>query len=280
MAFLFCSNTFATTSVVVVAKDAIVVGIDSQSRTVSNSGFGASGGPVRKSFVLQNSLVIACIGMGSYTITNSVTKQALFSYDAVDFINRVKLRLPPNSSIQSAAEIVKKQAEKVVLSLSPYVTNGTIKKEDTPQYLVQYILVTYNSKIPTIMEVHVGFDWEKKHLTGPFINPVYPPGNGGSDVPIRFYGESAAIRKINNPGSYEQNEAVANCQVVAPVLRGELPLLTEAEDLAAYLISLEIKVDPRNVGLPIRLVVLPLTGRRPTIILRRQLVSKCGGDKK
>jgi hypothetical protein len=50
-------------------------------------------------------------------------------------------------------------------------------------------------------------------------------------------------------------------------------------DLAAYLITLEIKFDPKNVGLPTRLVVLPISGKRPRIILRHQLTCKCKAEK-
>jgi len=259
LATLWPTWLIATTVVVAVSKDGIVISTDSKT-TFRAADFSETGEREQSKFVIvKQRLVVIAIGVSDYRDTAR-------HYNFLAWMQGVQLKLPDNITPDQLAGIIGKESESTfaALGVNKSLADGTLKNK-TPaepcEIFAQFVIVGYQDAVARIQKVQFDIDWNHHTLVGPTRIVLYPDGAESNYRVIRF-GTQQAITDFLNRKSYAHQQAMALCpKAMADIDSSRYPSFDETVALTRALVQVEENTNPDEVGGPIRTVRVLPTGR-------------------
>lgn len=252
---LLAQPSFGTTIVVVVARDGIVLASDSKATSILRTDNTLT---PTKSQVMTSRSAVGVVGLGDLSIKSG--SEVLFHYDSTQFLEEVKNSLPVDGSVDAVASVLKEKSHTPRDNLEPYVESGFFNRDNAPGGdVVDYIVVGYENRMPLVFKISIEPDWGHRQLSDPILNVKYPdPNHPSSDV--RFYGVTQAIENAADANSQEHRTAATKYSGVIAgiesVKNGATISWQDGVHIATDLIRLQSEFDPKEVGLPINVIVL------------------------
>jgi hypothetical protein len=246
----------ATEIVVAVAKNGIVVASDSKQLGAPDV--------ADKVMVFNSKVAVAVTGTEKIRL-RTLTGAVVFYLEATSLLNDTRSSLPSNSSMSLIESTVTDRLRDAMKGLSPYVANGSFRKEDASGGdLIDIIFAGYKMGIPTVDVIGVICDWDARQLSDPKLVVFNPSQSRPDNTNILLLGRSDAIQRAADPISREA-KAVANSYpgvlVGFNIMRhnGSLVRSATGVTIACDMIRLHGEFDPEDVGPPINIVVLSLS---------------------
>ncbi|MGB2675751.1 MAG: hypothetical protein WAN12_01535 [Candidatus Acidiferrum sp.] len=257
----------ATTVVVFIANNGIVVSSDS--KTVSRSAdFSAVGEVDQPKFVvLQNRIVVAAIGV-------SDARDAVRHYNFLTWMKSLQQSLPVDVSVDEVTNLIERESAATFLSFdfNASLKSGAMKRK-TPaepcEVFAQFVIVGYQDRAPRVNKVQFDIDWNNQSLVGPIQTSIYPDPSETSNYRVIRFGTQQAITDVFNRKSYAYHEAMTLCpKAMTDVINRKYPSLDETVALSRVLVQVEENTNPDDVGGDIRSVKIPPTGRAEEVATR------------
>ena len=220
----FVPRLNATSAVVIVAPNGIVVSSDSKTVFVRASDFSASGEAEHAKFaILKNRIVV--LGIGAEAVTHGPVQ-----YNFLTWMQSLQLSLPLNVSVDDVTGIIEKEssAKFSALDIDAALKSGEIHKNvsaEPCEMFAQFVIVGYQSGTPRLYKVQFDIDWYHQAFIGPVRTLLYPDPSGTTpDYLIASFGNLEATNDIANRKSYAYQQAMRLC----PKALGDIMSGTEA----------------------------------------------------
>lgn len=266
-AMIFPAPLAATTVVVFVANNGIVVSSDS--KTVNrNADFSAAGSEDEAKFVvLQNRIVVAAIGV-------SDVRDSTRHYNFLTWMQSLQQNLAANISVEDVAGLIEKESSAVFSSFdfTASLKSGAITRK-TPaepcEVFAQFVIVGYQGGAPRVYKVQFDIDWNSRTFVGPTRTLFYPDPSETSNYRVIRFGTQQAITDVFNRKSYAYHQAMILCpKAITDVMNRNYPTLDETVALSRALVQIEENTNPDDVGGAIRTEKIPPTGRAEEVVIR------------
>lgn len=212
--------------------------------------------------VVNDRTAVAVVGGGSLQFTDGA--RIVYRFDSTAVLDDVKRSLTTNAPMSLIKRVMITKLRTALDGLSPYVESGAYKQQNAPEGdLVDFILVGYEGQIPTVLKIRVLVDWKTRTIIPPTIEVKSPFPSDPTGSHVLFFGRNLNIMSAANPTSAEAkaaNEQYPGVMAGMDVSRGTRVVSSAVgTSIAADLIRLEVQFDSKNVGLPIKIVVLSST---------------------
>jgi hypothetical protein len=252
----------ATSIVIVVASDGIVVASDSKQVLGLKSGLAANPESARKVIVLNHRVAVSIVGWASTQVTCG--SGVLYRFDTMEMLEGIKSSLPADAPISSIENVIVDKLKIALDRLAPYVANGLINQENSGRGdFIELIVAGYENGVPAVSAIWVEPDWNARKLSSPFVKSRNPSPNRPNNSYMRIYGETQSIVRAGDPRSPEWKAAKERypgvVQGIDMVRRGLSVNSTDGIRISTDFIRLESEFDSENVGPPINIVVLSNT---------------------
>jgi hypothetical protein len=253
---------------VIITHDGIVIATDSKQVNDSTG----KEGTAEKSVVINDHIVVMLSGLAGFHASWG-------TYDALAILNKVKSASPGNADVAIVQRLIVKETKPTMdmLARDLAVREARHSKENPfgeKGVGFNYYIVAYEKRIPTVVIIHYQFDWNSHRVIGPEVNIVHPTPNKKVDSDVLFYGWSHDIDLAALPSSDAHKASVARYPGVIKAMTmfrdQTTPRISEAIDMAADMVRLEIEFSPKTVGFPIHITVLSIA-KSPVI----KTLSKC-----
>jgi hypothetical protein len=266
----------ATTVVVAITDDGIVMGSDS--KTVNKSSDFSSLGELttEKLIVIQGHIVIACLGVRS-------VGGGLGHYDFATWIRRLQLELPSDVSVDQFSRVIEQETARVFSTFNTLLESDSVKKQEpdeTCRTFIQYLIAGYQAGMPRLYEVRFYIDWNSKNLVGPTRIMLYPDPKDIGDFHVKMYGMKEVIAEVNNQNSYAYKQTMARLPEIFGKLifhRGHVSI-DETISLIQVLIQIEEETNPSDVGGDAQIVKILPDGKAYSVV--KGLSESTGAEKK
>ena len=238
----------ATTVVVLVSKNGIVVSTDSK-RTLHRPTDLAMVGEGRqdKFVIFQNKFVVAYVGYAEFAVGPN-------RYDALRFLQDLKPRIHGNISIDDLAGFIESEgtATFAALSINDALKSGAINNKDhrVPcEPFAHFVIAGYQDGQPRVYLVEYDVDWNSKGIVGPTKRLLYPDPAVHYNVAIMRFGMVEAIIDVLDRRSYAHHQAVLSVpKTIAALDANQIPSLDETVALGHCLIQIEETTNPTDIG--------------------------------
>jgi hypothetical protein len=205
---------------------------------------------------------VAVVGTGNMRFTRAA--EVVYSFDSMALLDGINLSLPANAPIYFIESVIVDKLKSTMDSLSPYVANGFFNKQNAPEGdIVDFVLIGYERRIPTVLNIRVECDWDTRKIATPIVESMNPLPNRPVDSNILFFGRSLSILNAADPASAERKAATERYPGAISGLdvsrTSRAVSSTEGLGIAADLIRLEAEFGSEYVGPPINIVVLSTT---------------------
>jgi hypothetical protein len=266
VSLFLCLSVSATTVLVVLTPEGIVVAADSHIVSVDIGGYSAPPeGPATKIFVLHDRIAVGTVGFGPQLLT-TLDGKPLFSYDPASWLSEIERKTSRDISVRRMVDVIESESHSTFSRLNYLIQSGVLKKEQVPELkqgaVGQYIVCGFDSGIAVVEEVNFKVDWENVQLVGPIVQPIFPSSStrrfdfgfhaasGGYtqavDDVLRWKTDSEGFRSV-----------VSEAFVELFTLHGEKDLtLDQASTLLHAILRAQNKYTPGSVGPPYNVVWL------------------------
>jgi hypothetical protein len=254
--FAFPPRLAATTVVVIVTKNGMV--ISSDSKTGLSGGDNQITGSIAqdKFAILQQRIVVAAVGTSGFS-------DAHFEFDFLKWMEKIRSKLPYDASVDDVSVLIEKESSVAFsgFGFDTYLKSGVLTDEYRTEpctMLTQFVIFGYQHGKPRIYTVQFDIDWNKKALIGPTRSLNAYTGTG--DFQIVRFGAQEALMDITVPNSYAHRVAMELCPDVITKIdaRRQLPSLDDTLVLSRAMVQVEENTNPSLVGGPIKSVkILP-----------------------
>lgn len=258
----------ATTIVVLVASDGIVIASDSKMDWYSDTRFSESGELHNKTVVLTDRIAVAIMGASGVKST-ATDGRILYEFDAKHLLDETKQALGPNASLSQIQNVIKDKLKMAMGSVPPYLVDRSIQEQNAiGGHFVNFIIAGYEDGAPVVRDVRGKRIRNALNVTQVIVEavPVFPLPNDPPDSHLIVFGASKGISNfLNNPESSERKAAsTALLSAMDAMDDRKYPNSVAAVAIASELIRMESKAEPSRVGLPVNIVVLS-NSRSPKI---------------
>lgn len=261
VALLFISfrNSYATTVLVLVGTDGIVIGTDSKAVPVRVGGYQGNLPPTHiKSSIVSGRFVVADIGASEIHVLNRAGAP-VFEFNLKSRIMQIEKNLPYDASVTDLTQIIEKDMNKAFKEFDPRADGAT--RENNPVYILRIVVAGYQAGVPIVNRVNVDIDWVNNEIKPSFTEHLCPSTNGQVKYSLSAMGNYVAISQITDNKSEPHREVVA----LAPKEFGELlarhPLSSEdGKTVLRDCLRVEAKHNHGWVGAPFRITVIPRVG--------------------
>jgi hypothetical protein len=272
----FAPRLNATSAVVIIDSNGIVVSSDSKTVFVRGSDFSASGEAEHAKFaILKNRIVV--LGIGA-----EAGKHGTVQYNFLTWMESLQLSLPPNVSVDDVTGIIEKEssAKFSALGIDAALKTGEIHKNvsvEPCEMFAQFVIAGYQGGTPRLYKVQFDIDWNHQAFIGPVRTLLYPDPSGSTpDYRIASFGNLDATNDIANRKSYAYQQAMILCpKAFADIMGGIPPTLDETIAYSRALVQIEKNTNPDTVGGTIRTVkILRIEGASEVVIANRTILPK------
>jgi hypothetical protein len=169
----FNQDCRATTIVIAVASDGVVIASDSKQRSGSSSGLTSNPEPADKVVVLGDRVGVGVVGLANYRVGTTAN---LVEFHASEFLEGVKHSLASNPSVSLVEDVLIDKLKVAMDRLAPYVANGMIHKQSADEGdLIDFIVAGYDQRgRVAVRKIRVECDWVARKLSSPIVETQYP----------------------------------------------------------------------------------------------------------
>lgn len=160
---LGCVSASASTVLVIITPEGIVIAADSKIVSKDFGGYSAPpAGPAKKIFLIRNRIAIGTVGINTQTITTADDKP-LFSYDPAAWLKSIELEEPQDISVTRLSEIVGSKGRSTFAELYNLIPVGRPPYDNSLCNAngLAYLLAGFESGTATVELVNFSVDQEK-----------------------------------------------------------------------------------------------------------------------
>ncbi len=251
---LFSSYSWATTVMVIVTKDHIVIASDNKG-LLSTAG-GVDGlNRAQNIVVFNNATAIAISGFAEINISKS-GGTSVFHFSALELLKGVKDSLPQNAPMPDIERVVVDKMKREMDKYLPYFVNEPVDpKNSPPWHSLDFIVAGYEAGVPIVHKITLEFDRSLKRISSPIVTPEDTSANGPRWICSGIC--KSIILLMTVPNSGERRVASVRYPAAFKFSGGDPVQLADA---AADFIRVESELNPKsaggNEGGPINLVTL------------------------
>jgi hypothetical protein len=261
------SPVAATTVVVFIANNGIVLSSDSKAVS-QNMDFSAAGSKYHaKIVVLENRIAVAAIGVSDAGGPSP-------HYNFLAWMQSLQQSLPADISVADVTALIEKGSSEAFSSLgfSAALKDGRLSRKapaEPCEVFSQFVIAGYQDGAPRVYKVQFDIDWNSQTLLGPTRTLIYPDPSETWDYRVIRFGTQQAITDLFNTKSYAYHEAMILCpKAMTDVVNRKYPTLDETVALSRALVQTEENTNPDDVGGEIRTVKIIPTGRAEEVATR------------
>ena len=268
--FLFVSVPLsATTVLVIITPDGIVVAADS--KTITKYFGGESGpefGPTKKIFLIHNRIAVGTVGMaGAPQVILTAANRPIFTYDPIAWFAEIENKTPEDVSVREVVRIIKSKSDSAFSPVGALIDKGAIKQKQAGNYRLQYIVCGFDDAgVAVVEEVNLNFDWQNGQLIGPDVVPVFPDFKArrfdfGFHAASSGYTDAvdAVLREQANSKMFKSVVAEAGKELSIFLTKKDLNL-DQASRLLCAILRAQHKHTPSAVGPPYDVIWLQKDG--------------------
>jgi hypothetical protein len=259
----FPGSAIATSVVVAVTPDRIVIGADGKDFAIGADGKAVPNATFLKIVLLKHHLTVATLAIGR--------KESPYGeadlYDFLTFIGEIDKQTHSNLSVTELTRIIKEQCPKAFAFLNDYLrthTEDQARKIGLGPVAVKYVIAGFENGRPLVRDVTLIIDWQTHTLQNPVEFPLYPEEAQGSHRPYvdLFSGGGGMQPAIKEPDSKERKEFIARVPVEFQIMESHGEFTgDQASNVIRALLSIDAKADPTKVGFPLTIVTIPRAGQ-------------------
>jgi hypothetical protein len=244
----FNQDCRATTIVIAVASDGVVIASDSKQRSGSPSGLTGDPEPADKVVVLGDRVGVGVIGLANYRVG---TKADFVEFHASEFLEEIKHSLASNPSVSLVEDAVIDKLKVAMDRLAPYVENGVIHKQSADEGdLIDFIVAGYDQGgRVAVRKIRVECDWAARKLSSPIVETNYPHPSVPLHSDFVFFGRTESIFQVQTVGSAERKAATERYPSILlglqTFLSGGNFTTEKAVAIATDMIRLQSQFDPK-----------------------------------
>jgi hypothetical protein len=262
---LVATSVGATTALVVVIPDGIVIGIDGKWRSETIGAAGkARTGTIQKMFLLKQRLAVADL----MTERFETSDKGAPCYDFPAWIEKVNQKTDSKMSVDTLADVIGDQASKTFACVGNEIKSGRLTEDEAKrtnsgleETLVYYMIGGYESGIPTIYSVTLKPNWILKTIVGPFKTSLHPIEGQSVESRIFPIGRQIGIARVDTADSNEQKKFATKVPIEFSLIATHQTLsMEQASNVVRALLGIEAETEPDWVGFPITVVTIPKSG--------------------
>jgi hypothetical protein len=266
LVFFWCLPSSATTVLVLVTHEGIVIAADSKVGIVDFGGFSAPPEPpVHKIFLVQDRVAVGIVGLGSQHITTA-DDIPLFDYDPAVWLKKIEQRAPPDISVTKLAQLMEEEGQRTFSQLTRlWQTEASRRTAPWCQIIgFQYLVSGFEAGVPVVEEVNFTIDKKTCEISAGIL-PVFPYPSARAD-----FGFHVASMSFDNAiaDDIEQRTNSPAYRSISSEASTELSMLLDRQDLsrdqaAKLLVALlraQARLTPGFVGSPFTVLWLPNDG--------------------
>jgi hypothetical protein len=220
--FVNYCDTYATTVVIVVTPEAIIVGADG--KTISR--ITGKSGPVKKAFIIQHRLIVTALGNANVGMGWDNGPQIDFRF--AKWIMNIDKKCPKDVSVAELTRMIEKESTFAFKDADLFIADGAFDRQYPQKSFLDFIISGYEAGIPTITRVKFEIDWEKRHLNAPIVTQEHPRTNQRADFDFFVYGR----RRFD--GNELINRKGDGYKELLAVIPKELPKLSAMQNLTLH----------------------------------------------
>jgi hypothetical protein len=250
--FLFMVVGNCTTVIVFETKYGIIIGADQQTLQTTSQGPIDKRGTASKLALVQDRMAVASIGLESVVDSE-------FLYDFQTWITGIGKGLPPGSSPEALALLIKMKSAALFANFDPEIKKirNIQAKFTTCQSFLQYVVIGYKEGTPEVLIVTYNIDWIHEHLIGPDVYTEAPNNTSA----MLIYGRTMAIEDLANSKSYVHRRATTLFPAITKKVLSQREIsLEEATSFVRTLLRVENEIEPDSVGGKTTIATIPVTG--------------------
>ncbi len=259
----------ATTVVVIVVPEGIVLAADGLTLRKTRNGSAAGTRPSMKVFLNKEKRIgLSSVGFGG--IEGSTTY--VFARWATDTLDLTK----SDTTVEQFTALIKEAANKNKLEFSALPTD-LLRPLPTVicQPFVSYVIVGYEQNQPEVN--FVGFDTivgpSGITIEGPRTVAVHRTQNRMADWGVYYFGFTAGLEAMNNSHSYAYKYILARLpREMEKYVRHEALTLEEAVRMARVMVDIEKRITPDEVGYQTTVVLIPPQGQGSTTTYSQEVL--------
>jgi hypothetical protein len=256
-------SCWATTVVVVVTPNAIIVGTDSKNLG-SNFGGITSGGRLPredKIAIIQNCLVVATADIAALNLFSDHGRKRAVSYDFTKWIAQVDKQCPTNVSVSILTSIVETESRIAFRDVGKAIAGGAFDRKKSSQFFVEYFVAGYDAGIATVNRVYFQINWNDLRLEGPLTQPIRPRHDARVNENFNVFGWNDVVYELNNRESDGYKEMLAFIPNELPkILSGKVLSISEADSVVLAVLRWENKHHAAFVSPPYVIITIPPLG--------------------
>lgn len=256
---LLCHSSFATSVMVIITPQGIVIAADSllRTRNVNPATTDPPNGTTDKIAVVHDRIAVGNVGLAGPTSIISSNGSRLFGYDSALWFREIEEKTAKDISVSSLVGIVEDKSRSTFSPLNNSIQSGALKRDQASNLPgFQYLVAGYEAGIAVIQEVNFYVDWENRQLIGPITVPIFPnPQTRRNDFGV--YAASMGYKRATAQVLRHETDSAAYRSVASETIlelpklyRGENLSLDQASTLLHAFLRAEHKNTPDAVGPP------------------------------
>jgi hypothetical protein len=218
---LLASYCHATTVIVVITPEAIIVGADG--KTISR--ITGRSGSIKKAFIIQHRLIVAALGNAN--VSAGWDNGPKIDFRITKWIAEIDKKCPENVSVAELTRLIEKESAFAFKDADPIIAGHAFDSQYPQKSFLDFIISGYEAGVPTVTRVKFEIDWEKRHLNAPIVTQEHPRANQRPDFDFFIYGE----RRFD--GNALVNREGEGYKELLAVIPKELPKLSAMQNLTA-----------------------------------------------
>lgn len=237
----------ATTVVVIVANNGMVISSDSMTTNRDAHYSAASAFDQAKFVTIQQRIVVAAIGVSAF-------KDANHEFNFLTWMSDLQKRIPKDATVDDVASTVEKEsiAAFYKAGIDTYVKSGALERQhydNVCEKFTEFVIAGYQGGKPRLYSVKIDVDWNKKSLSAP-VSTIENPDSEPADYRVVSFGTHEAITDYTNEKSYAHQMAITLCPEAIKKIdkRTTLPSFDETVALSRVFIQVEENTNPDDVG--------------------------------
>jgi len=259
LSFIFIApfQCYATSIVVLVTKEAIVVGVDGKETISHTQPLPSSSGTATKGFLLHGRIAVATAGNGGIRQGSNVR------YSFIPFIEEVESRLEPTTTISDAVDFLKDHLTQRLTWVDGLLESKAIRPEhfDFSDRLFDYSVAGFEAWIPKVFIIELDVNWDELSLKNPRVTQFDPFKEFENLFPLVLPGKGNGYEELFQPNSSTRQSAIARFPVeIVALLNDQELTVDQTKRLARILLQIEIESDPTTVGFPLTIMTIPMQG--------------------
>ncbi len=255
---LWIPSCFATTVILVVTRSGMLIGADGKTKAVCTDAAARciddDTAPNIKVVLVQKRFAVAAIGLQRADIT-AANGTPLLVYDFKTWMQQIEDRLLVDVTLSELTRTIKAEYTQLLVGLEKAIRNRTITRVD-PNLTPLYVVVGYESGIPSAYGIRAEIDWEHQLIRYPMVSHIFPALGGRVDYGLRIIGHKSALNDFCVPRSPVHRRISQRLPGLVQFCSGHDLSLIEARSLIVELLKLQSESDRDGVGPPYNVIII------------------------